>query len=111
MGGLVTSVAATASAGPSNVGPSTPRVAVVPDTSGDWEFAQKLFVELNREAIGIPGDGALVDLVSDDEDIMEADTGKVEKEVTLGNKEEEGTAADDGPSEQVALSLCPPPSA
>jgi len=59
---LTASVTATASISPSEAGPSAPRVTAVPDTSGDWEFAHKLFVELNREAIGISGDGALVDL-------------------------------------------------
>jgi hypothetical protein len=41
---------------------------------------------------------------------VEANAGEAEKEVALGDKEEEGAAADDGPSEQVALSPCPPPS-
>jgi hypothetical protein len=98
-GGLVTSVAAAAYAGPSNAGPSTPWLAAVPYTSEDWEFAQKLFVELNREVIKISSDGALVDLVSDDEDIMEADASEAEKEVASGDKEEEGTVTDDGPLE------------
>jgi hypothetical protein len=98
-GGLVASVVAAACAGPSNAGPSTPWVATIPYTSEDWEFAQKLFVELNREVIEISSDGALVDLVSDDEDIVEADTSKAEKEVASGDKEEEGTMTDDGPLE------------
>ena len=55
--GLIDSVAVAASTGPSDLGPSVPRVTVVPDMSGDWELARKLFVELNREAIRIPGDG------------------------------------------------------
>lgn len=36
--------------------------------SHDEEIARKLFIELNHEAIGIPGDGGLVILNSDDED-------------------------------------------
>ena len=71
----------------------------MPDTSGDWEFARKLFVELNREAIGIPGDGALVDLVSDDEEAM------------LGDEEKEGTTAVNEPPEQAAVPPSPPPRA
>jgi hypothetical protein len=55
---LIASAAATVGTGPSEAGPSVPRVTAVPYTSGDWEFAHKLFVELNREAIGIPGDGS-----------------------------------------------------
>ncbi|KAL6897399.1 hypothetical protein ACP4OV_007095 [Aristida adscensionis] len=38
------------------------------DITGDAEVARRLFVELNRELIGIPGDGALVDLVSDEDE-------------------------------------------
>jgi hypothetical protein len=72
---LIASVAATVGTGPSEAGSSVPRVTAVPYTSGDWEFAHKLFVELNREAIGIPGDGVLVDLVSDDEEATEDDAG------------------------------------
>jgi hypothetical protein len=83
----------------------------VPDTSGDWEFAHKLFVELNWEAIETPGDGALVDLVSDNEEATEDDADEGEKEVTLGDEEEEGTVAVDGPSEQAAVPPNPPPSA
>lgn len=52
----------------SGAGPCAPRVAVPPDTSGDEEFARRLFVSLNRDAIGIPGDGALVDLFSVDDE-------------------------------------------
>lgn len=70
-------------------GPYTPHVAVVPNTSGDEEFARKLFVALNREAIGIPGDGALVDLVSDSE-------------------EEEGAGKGGSPPQESVLPKSPP---
>ena len=83
----------------------------MPHTSGDWEFARKLFVELKQETIVIPGDGALVDLVSDNEEAMEDDTDECEKEVVLGNEEEEGTMAVDGPPEQATTAPSPPPSA
>jgi len=66
---------------------------------------------LNWEAIRIPSDGALVNLVSDDKDIMEANAGEAEKEVTSGDKEEEGAMADDGPSQQAIVPPNPPPSA
>ena len=83
----------------------------VPKILGDGELVRQLFVELNREAIGIPGDGVLVNLVGDDEDIVAADTDKVEKEVALGDKEEEGTTVGDGPPEQAAMPPCPRQSA
>lgn len=53
---------------PAEAGPSAPRVSARPDTSCDKEFPRALFITLNREALGIPGDGGLVDLVSDEED-------------------------------------------
>jgi hypothetical protein len=83
----------------------------MPDTSGDFEFAHKLFIELNREAIGIPGDEALVDPVSDDEKATEDDVGEGEKEVAPGDKVEEGTTMVDRPPEQAAMPPSPPPSA
>jgi hypothetical protein len=108
---LIAPVAATAtSAGPSEAGPSAPRVTAVPNTSGDWEFTRKLFVELNQEAIGIPDDGALVDLVSDDEEAMEDDTCEGKK-VTPDDKVEEGTTTIDGSPEQAVVPPSPPPSA
>ena len=108
---MTASVTAAASIGPSEARPSAPWVTAMPDTSGDWEFARKLFVELNWEAIGIPSDGALVDLVSDDEEATEDDADEGEKEVVLGNEEEEGTMAVDGPLEQATAAPSPPPSA
>lgn len=54
---LVASFAATTDAETSGAGPSTHQDAVVPNTSGDFEFARQLFIELNREVMGIPGDG------------------------------------------------------
>jgi hypothetical protein len=83
----------------------------MPNTSGDFEFSHKLFIELNREAIGIPGDEALVDPVSDDEKAMEDDAGEGEKEVAPGDKVEEGTAMVDKLSEQAVMPPSPPPSA
>jgi hypothetical protein len=65
---------------------------------------------MNREAIGIPGNGAIVDLVSDDANVMAADAGKA-KEVALGDEEEEDTAVDDGPMEQIVVPRSPLPSA
>lgn len=79
--------------------------------SGDWELARKLFVELNWEAIGIPGDGALVDLVSDEEDHGEPNADEVEEDVAPGDKEEEGNAANDGPLEEGVVPPNPPPRA
>lgn len=67
LGSLVPVGAAARAASP-RAGPSTSRAAVPPDTSGDEENARKLFVLLNRKEIGIPGDGALMNLVSDDEE-------------------------------------------
>lgn len=70
----------------SSTGPSAPCVAGLPDTSGDEEFVRKLFVELNCEAIGIPGDGSLVILDSDEEG------NDNEKEDAVGN----GASSSDG---------------
>lgn len=70
-----------------------------------------LFVELNQEATGIPSDGALVDLVSDDEDIVETNAGEVKKKVMPGDEEEEGAIVDDRPPEQAAAPSSSPPSA
>lgn len=66
--GLMASIASATSTGPSNPSPSIPPIIIVPYTSDDFELAQKLFVEPNREAIDIPSDGALIDLISDEED-------------------------------------------
>ena len=95
---LTASVVAAASASLSEAGPSAAWVTAMPDMSGDWEFARKLFIELNQEAIRIPSDGALVDLVSDEE------------EVVPGDKEEEGTTAVNEPSEQAIMPPSSPPS-
>ena len=84
---LATSVTATASVSPSEAGPSAPQVTAMPDTSDDWKFVHKLFVELNQEAIRIPGDGALVDLVSDNGEAMEDNADEGEKKVAPGKKE------------------------
>jgi hypothetical protein len=108
---LIASTAATVGADPSEARPSTPRVPAVPNTSGDWEFARKLFVDLNWEAIGIPDDGALVDLVSNEEEAVEDDASEGKKEVTPGDKVEEGTVAIDGSPEQAVVPPSPPPSA
>jgi len=108
---LATSVTATTSVSPSEAGPSAPQVTAMPDTSDDWKFVHKLFVELNQEAIRIPGDGALVDLVSDDKEATEDDAGEGDKGVAPGDEEEEGTIAVDEPSEQATVPLSPPPSA
>jgi hypothetical protein len=40
----------------------------LPDTNHDEEIARRLFVELNRKAIGISRDGGLVILSSDSEE-------------------------------------------
>jgi len=127
--GLIASFAATVGTGPSDVGPSAPQVTTTPNTSDDWEFArrlstelnweeipsnkelaQKLFVELNREALDTPGDGALVDLVSEDEGDTAAGTGKVVEETTPNDEEEEGVIAPDGSPEQNAVPPGPPSS-
>ena len=62
---LVISTAPAASAIP---GSSTPCAFGWPDKSHDEEIARRLFIELNREAIGIPGDGGLVILGSDNDE-------------------------------------------
>lgn len=61
------------------LGPSSPRAIGPLDTSRDAEIARKLFVEMNREDLGILGDSDLVILSSDDEeDVVEE--GKVDEE-------------------------------
>ena len=60
-----------------------------------------------------------MDLISDEEDYGEPDAGEAEEVAALGgeedavpcDKEEEGTAADDGPPKQAVMPLGPPPSA
>ena len=44
---LIASLVATTNTSPYEARPSTPWVTVEPNTSGDLEFTQKLFVELN----------------------------------------------------------------
>ena len=70
-------------------GPSAPCTAGSLDKSRDEEIARKLFVELNREAIGILGDGGLVILSSDSE-------GEVAKEEDADEEEEENEPASGG---------------
>lgn len=106
---LVTS-GVTASAVPSEASPSTPCVAAPPDTSGDEEFARQLFISLNREAIGIPGDGALVNLVSD-EDYGASSGGEEEEGVAAGEEEKEEASSGGGSPAQATASPSPPPSA
>lgn len=106
---LVVSRVVASCAIPTEASPSAPRVAAVPDTSGDKAFARALFIELNREAIGIPGDGALIDLVSDEEDYGASSGDKEEGGVTPGEEKEEA-ASGDGLESQVAVPPSPPPS-
>ena len=49
--------------------------------------------------------------MSNDEEAMEDDVDECEKEVVLGNEEEEGTMAVDGPPEQATAPPSPQPSA
>ncbi|CAD6204258.1 unnamed protein product [Miscanthus lutarioriparius] len=65
-------------------GPSTPCAAGSPDTSRDEEIARKLVVELNREAISIPGDGGLVILSSDSEEEVTEEEEEEENEPVGG---------------------------
>jgi hypothetical protein len=71
-------------------GPSAPRVTARPYTSSDKEFTRRLFVELNREAMGIPKDGGLVVLSSDDEEEVIGEEADEEEE------DEEDKAAGSG---------------
>ena len=67
---------------------------------------------MNREAISIPGDWALVDLVNDDdEDIGEPDAGEAKKEAALGDEEKKGNEENNGPPERAVMPPSPPPSA
>jgi hypothetical protein len=53
-------------------GPSIPRAVGLLDMSRDEEIARKLYIKLNRGALGILGDRGLVILSSDDEeDVIE----------------------------------------
>lgn len=76
-----------ASATPSEAGPSAPHATAPPDTSGDEAFARDLFITLNREAIGIPGDGSHVDLVSNEEDYRASSDGEEEEGTASGEEE------------------------
>jgi hypothetical protein len=40
---------------------------LIPDTSHDFEFAQCLYDELNRDLLGLPGDGKIIILSDSDE--------------------------------------------
>ena len=61
-------------------GPSAPCTAGSPDMSHDEEIMRRLFVELNREAISILGDGGLVILSSDSEEEVVEEEEAVEEE-------------------------------
>jgi hypothetical protein len=52
----------------------------------------------------------MVDLISDEEDFGEPDASEVEEDTALGDKEEEGSMADDGLLEQVVVPPNAPPS-
>lgn len=99
-----------ASATRSEAGPSAPRATAPPDTSGDEAFARELFITLNREAISIPGDGALVDLVSDEEDYGASSDSEEEEGTALDEEEEKAASSGELPA-QTAASPSPPPSA
>jgi hypothetical protein len=73
--------------------PSTPCTIGWPDTSRDEEIARKLFVELNHEASGIPGDGGLVILSSDDEEAIEEEEEEVKDEPICGGSPSRSSAA------------------
>jgi hypothetical protein len=49
---------------------------IFPDTSRDEEFAKKLFGDLNRELLGLPGDNNIIVLSGSDEEeeVHEEDT-------------------------------------
>lgn len=57
----------------------------VPSARGDEEVARRLFVELNREAIGIPGDGGLVVVSSDDENEIDWEALAAEDDQSVGS--------------------------
>jgi hypothetical protein len=40
---------------------------LIPNTSHDFEFAQRLYDELNRDLLGLPGDGKIIILSDSDE--------------------------------------------
>ncbi|CAD6270135.1 unnamed protein product [Miscanthus lutarioriparius] len=69
-------------------GLSTPCTGGSLDTSHDEEITRKLFVELNCEAIGIPGDSGLVILSSDckEEIIEEEEVDEEEKKDEVKDK-------------------------
>ena len=61
--------------------PFAPCTVGSPDTSRDEEIVRRLFVKLNREAIGISGDGGLVILSSDsEEEVTEVEEADEEEE-------------------------------
>ncbi|CAD6342248.1 unnamed protein product [Miscanthus lutarioriparius] len=99
------------SAVPAEASPSAPRIFAHPGTSGDEEFARALFITLNREALGIPGDGGLVDLVSDEEDYGASSGGEQEGGVASGEEKKEEAASGDASPFQATASPSPPPSA
>lgn len=45
----------------------------MPDTSNDKDIARKLFIELNWDLMGIPGDGGLVIIPDSDDEEMEVE--------------------------------------
>jgi hypothetical protein len=52
----------------------------------------------------------MVDLISDKEDFREPDASEAEEDTALGDKEEEGSMADDGLLEQAVVPPNAPPS-
>lgn len=64
------------------------------DARGDEEFARRLFIELNREAMGIPKDGGLVILSDDDEKEVAGEVADEEEEL---DEEDEATGSGSPP--------------
>lgn len=82
------------------LGPSAPCTAGPPDTSHD-EITRKLYIELNREILGIPGDGGLVILISNEEEDIEA-------EEKVDDEEKDDAVSDSGSSmESEAAPISP----
>jgi hypothetical protein len=58
-------------------GPSS----LVVDTSRDEEFARKLFGDLNRDILGLPGDGKIIIIDDSDDDAQEEGTAGIDPTV------------------------------
>jgi hypothetical protein len=77
-------------------------IEVEPDTSCDEEIARKLFKDINRKLLGIPGDGALIIIGDTKEEEEGADIvlAKTSPQLSQGSQGATATTVEEGDEEQ-----------